>query len=99
MGEFYNAYFQPTSLATDNFQRLFYCQKNQEITFKVTFVANGQISAILTPGQPATENFPSSIHSADQINGSYFLEVTCPSLIFCLPLLNRFSNISFLSRP
>jgi hypothetical protein len=49
MGEFYNAYFQPTSLATDNFQRLFYCQKNQEINFKVTFVANGQLSAILTP--------------------------------------------------
>ncbi len=37
--------FQRTSLATDNFQRLFYCQKNQRVTFKVTFVANGQLSA------------------------------------------------------
>jgi hypothetical protein len=42
---------QRTSLATDNFQRLFYCQKNLRITFKVTFVANGQLSALITQGR------------------------------------------------
>jgi hypothetical protein len=41
----------------DNFQRLFYCQKNQRITFKATFVANGQLSALITQGWPATDNF------------------------------------------
>jgi hypothetical protein len=41
MGEFCHAKFQPTSLAMDNFQGLFYCQKNKQITLKVTFVANG----------------------------------------------------------
>jgi hypothetical protein len=57
MGEFCHAYFQRTSLATDNFQCVFYSQKNPQITFKVTFVANGYISALITPGQPATDNF------------------------------------------
>jgi hypothetical protein len=47
-------------LATDNFQRLFYCQKNQQITFKVTFVANGQLSALITQGRSATDNFQRS---------------------------------------
>jgi hypothetical protein len=32
-------------------------EKNQWITFKVTFVANGQLSALITPGQPAVDNF------------------------------------------
>jgi hypothetical protein len=33
----------------DNFQRLFF-PKNQQITFKVAFVANGQLLALITPG-------------------------------------------------
>jgi hypothetical protein len=42
--------FQPTSLATDNFQRLcIYCQKNQRKTFKVIFIANRQLSALISP--------------------------------------------------
>jgi hypothetical protein len=32
-------------------------EKNQRITFKVTFVANGKILALITPGRPATDNF------------------------------------------
>jgi hypothetical protein len=51
MGEFCHAYFQRSSLATDKFQRLFYCQKNQRITFKVTSVANEHLSALITPGR------------------------------------------------
>jgi hypothetical protein len=31
------------STATDSFQSLFFVRKNQGITFKVTFVANGQL--------------------------------------------------------
>jgi hypothetical protein len=41
----------------DNFQRLIYCQINQWITFKATFVANGQLSVLITSEQPATDNF------------------------------------------
>jgi hypothetical protein len=52
--------FQRTSLMTDNFQRLFYCQKNQRITFKVNFVANRQLSALITHGRSATNNFQRS---------------------------------------
>jgi hypothetical protein len=48
MGKFCHAYFQRTSLATGNLQRLFIA--SQRITFKVTFVANGQLSALITPG-------------------------------------------------
>jgi hypothetical protein len=66
MGEFCHAYFKRTSLATDNFQRLFYCQKSQRITFKVTFVANGQLSALITPGQPATDNFQRLVRPIQQ---------------------------------
>jgi hypothetical protein len=49
--------FQRISLATDNFQCLFYCQKNQRVTFIVTFVANRQHSARITQGRPATDDF------------------------------------------
>jgi hypothetical protein len=28
---------------------LIYCQKSQQITFKVTLIANGQLSALMTP--------------------------------------------------
>jgi hypothetical protein len=49
--------FQRTSLATDNFQCLFYCQKNQRITFEITFVVNGQLSALIAQGRSATDNF------------------------------------------
>jgi hypothetical protein len=47
MGEFCQAYFQ-WILATDNVQCLFYCQKNQRITFKVSFVANRKLSVLIT---------------------------------------------------
>jgi hypothetical protein len=57
MGEFCHAHLQRTSLAMDNFQRLFYCQKSKRITFKITFVANGQLSALVTSGRLATDNF------------------------------------------
>jgi hypothetical protein len=36
---------------------LIYCQKYQRLTFKVTFVANGQISAFISPGWLATDKF------------------------------------------
>jgi hypothetical protein len=53
MGEFCHAYFQGTSLAKDNFQHLLLPGK----TFNVTFVANRQLSALITPGRQATDNF------------------------------------------
>jgi hypothetical protein len=57
MGKFYHAYFQRTSLATDNFPTPLYSQEKQRITFKVTFVANGQLLALITLGWPAMDNF------------------------------------------
>jgi hypothetical protein len=45
------------STATDSFQSLFIVRKNQGITFKVTFFANEQLSALITPGLAATNNF------------------------------------------
>jgi hypothetical protein len=32
-------------------------QKNQQITFEITFVANGQLLALITPARPAMDNF------------------------------------------
>ncbi len=58
--------FQRTSLTTDNFQCLFYCQKNQWITFKVTFVANRQLSAPIT--QDGRQRITFSAHF-DPFNG------------------------------
>jgi hypothetical protein len=52
MGEFCHAYFHRTLLAMLN-----YWQKNQHITFKVTFVAFGQLPALITQGWQAMDNF------------------------------------------
>jgi hypothetical protein len=52
VGEFCHAYFHRTLLETLN-----YCQKNQHLTFKVTFVAFGQLPALITLGRQATDNF------------------------------------------
>jgi hypothetical protein len=40
---------------------LIYFQKNQWITVKVTFVAKGQLSVLITPGRQATGNFQFSV--------------------------------------
>jgi hypothetical protein len=43
--------FQQKCLATDNFQAyLLYCQKKHLENLEVTFVANGQLSALITQG-------------------------------------------------
>jgi hypothetical protein len=58
MGEFCNAYYQRTSLATDNFQRLFIARKSTDtVTVKVSIIANGKLSALVTPGRQATDYF------------------------------------------
>jgi hypothetical protein len=41
----------------DNFQCLFIGRRNQRATFKVTFVANEQLSALITQGWLATDDF------------------------------------------
>jgi hypothetical protein len=65
--------FQQTSLATDNFQRLFIAE-SQRITFKVTLLANGQLSALITPRMNGNGKLSTFIltSSMDQINRSYF---------------------------
>jgi hypothetical protein len=44
----------------------YYFQKNLQITGKVTFVANGQLSALISPGRQATGNFQRLIRPIQQ---------------------------------
>jgi hypothetical protein len=73
-------------LSTDFFDNeksstLIYCQKNQRLTLKVSFIASGQFSALITLRCLTTDDLVlSSTNSTDQINGTYFLKVTCPTL-------------------
>jgi hypothetical protein len=45
------------SIAINNFQPLSIARKIKWITFKVTYVANGQLPVLLTPRVMAMENF------------------------------------------
>jgi hypothetical protein len=53
MCEFCHAYF----MAMYNFQPLSIARKINRITFKVTYVANGQLTVLLTPRVVVMENF------------------------------------------
>jgi hypothetical protein len=48
MGEF-SMLFSTDFFGNEPLLTLIYCQKNQWITFKVTFIANGQLSALISP--------------------------------------------------
>jgi hypothetical protein len=48
MGEFCHAFFTDF-FGNGQLSTLNYCQNNQWITFKVTFIANGQLSALTSP--------------------------------------------------
>jgi hypothetical protein len=60
---------------------LTYYQKNQQITFKVTFVANGQLS-VITQEQTAKDNFSPYFDPFSRPNqGKLLMKVTCPDLV------------------
>jgi hypothetical protein len=60
------------------FRTLIFCQKNQQITFKDTLIANGQASALITTGWPPKENFQHfCTDSKDQITGGYSVTEAC----------------------
>jgi hypothetical protein len=61
---------------------LLYSQKIQRISFKVTFTANGQVSALITPSMEGNKYLPALtlIYPTDNISRSYILKVTCPAL-------------------
>jgi hypothetical protein len=48
MGEFCHAFFYGI-FGNGQLSMLIYCQKNQQVTFKVTFIANRQLSALKSP--------------------------------------------------
>jgi hypothetical protein len=55
MCEFCQAYFN--GLVWKRITSNAYCQKNQTDNFEATFVANGQLSGLITQGWLATDNF------------------------------------------
>ncbi len=59
---------------------LIYCQKNQRIKFKVTFVANENFSALITPGWQATDNFQRLVRPFQRTRS----KVTCQALYFTI---------------
>jgi hypothetical protein len=67
--------------------------------FSSYFVATGQLSMLITPNMNGNGLLSALIltHSMDQINGGYFLKVTCPSLHIWVTEGTVVKNLSFSS--